>query len=165
MAAPTLDEPRADAVSPTSTDGTRDRSTATTTGDGTETASAAQATSGRRGSRMALAVALALSLLVGLATAAYIATTETDAADLAIVIPEGAADQLEAGEDPGLVAEQIVLASDDVVTVENRDDRVHQIGATPVRPGDTVTVTLAIGQSIQPCTVCRTGTVTFVVSD
>lgn len=169
MAAPTLDDPAVDhpaADDPRAGSGAAAPagSSARATSPATDDGDAAPA-GGRRGSRVALAIALALSLVVGLTTAAYIATTESDAADLEIVIAEGAGEQLEAGTDPGIVAEQIVLASDDVVTVENRDDRVHQIGSTPVRPGDTVTVSLAIGQSIQPCTVCRTGSVTFVVSE
>lgn len=168
MAAPTLDDPAVDhpaADDPRASSGAAAPAGSSARATSPATDDDATPAGGRRGSRVALAIALALSLVVGLATAAYIATTESDAADLEIVIPEGAGEQLEAGTDPGIVAEQIVLASDDVVTVENRDDRVHQIGSTPVRPGDTVTVSLAIGQSIQPCTVCRTGSVTFAVSE
>lgn len=125
----------------------------------------------RRRSRVPMMVALAVfavSLVVGGAAAVWLTTGDGDASgagqELVIEVPAGTQDRIEAGEEVELIPRELELEVGDTLTIENRDDALHQVGPYTVGPLETLTQTFQRSGTVQGlCSLHPSGQVTIIV--
>lgn len=116
----------------------------------------------RRSWQAALAIALGVGAL--LAVLIWLVAVEGGRDEVRIRIPAGTGRQLEAGNDPGIVAGEIRLDVGDTLVVENDDDQLHVLGSLTVAPGQTRRLDYEeAGRFTGASSLSPTGTVTVLV--
>ncbi len=109
-----------------------------------------------------------LALIVGVVITVARSVNETTSREYRIVIPEGTSALIAAGEDPGVIPEQITLKLDekDILVIENNDLEGHRIGGFYVGAGETLRQefrTPAVYEG--ECTIHESNQVQIIVSE
>ncbi|GIU85893.1 MAG: hypothetical protein KatS3mg009_0408 [Acidimicrobiia bacterium] len=111
--------------------------------------------------------AIALVALVLAAVIAVVLVAADEANDprrVTVRIPEGTADAVADGREPGVVEERIVLRAGDELELRNDDTRLHVLGPLSVAPGGTARTVFAEPARTDMATSLRAdGIVTIVV--
>jgi hypothetical protein len=81
-----------------------------------------------------------LGLVIYIATTLIGAVEDSASREYKIVIPSGTSERIAAGEDPGVVPDEIelVLGEKDILVVENRDAVGHSVAGYVIGPGETL---------------------------
>lgn len=79
-------------------------------------------------------------------------------------IPAGTGARIDAGEPVAIVPSELHLEQGDSLTIDNGDDRLHEIGVFSVRSGETISYTFPNkGTFVGACTLHSGGGVTIYV--
>ena len=108
-----------------------------------------------------------VGLVVFVASTVFSSVEDTDSREYRIVIPEGTGEQIEQGEDPGVIPASIKLTigEQDILVIENQDVAGHRIGDFWVGAGETLRQefkTEAVYQG--ECTVHESAQIEIIVS-
>ena len=121
----------------------------------------------RSGQPRAPLLVLVVGGLLIVATAALVVQrydARAGAVDHRFEIPAGTAARIDAGEQVAVVPSELYLSQGDTLTIDNDDDRAHEIGVLSVRTGETLSYTFpSKGTFIGACTLHSGGGVTIYV--
>ena len=106
-------------------------------------------------------------LVIFIASTVFSSVEDVASREHRIVIPEGTGDQIEQGEDPGVIPAtiELTLGEKDILVIENQDIVGHRIGDFWVGAGETLRQefkTEAIYQG--ECTVHESAQIEIIVS-